>query len=107
MAIEHIAIVVLSFIIIALVLYIQVKEVKHSANRAEELALKLYEAVQEVRIQQEAIKNSTHTVIPVGGEAQTKKLEEQFKKVMGIGDEDFEYDLQKQGFSDSNVEDLV
>lgn len=107
MAIEHIVIIILSFALMSLVLYIQIREVRLSANRAEELALEVYESVQEIRIQQEAIKNSTHTVIPVGGKEESKKLEDQFRKIMGIPEEDFEYDLEKQGFESGKEEELV
>ncbi len=64
-------------------------------------------------IELQAIKKSTHTVIPVGGTKEVQDLERRFREATGMPNEDFDTDLEKLGFatpptnSFENPEDLV
>lgn len=56
----------------------------------------------------QALKQSTHTAIPVGNEDAVKMFEEKIRNIVGPGQKDLQDNLEKNGFPiDDDVEELV
>lgn len=82
-----------------------------SLQSCVEIAKEAKQISQNTQVELEAIKKSTHTVIPVGGKAEMDALEKKFRQVTGTPAEDFTTDLESLGFKSGNntqnAEDLV
>ena len=78
---------------------------------AVDIAGEARKIAQNTEIELQAIKKSTHTVIPVGDTKNVEALEKKFRQVAGIPNEDFDSDLEHLGFhnniSPQKAEDLV
>lgn len=55
-----------------------------------------------------ALKQSTHTVVPVGNEASIEAFEKKIQNIVGPGQRDLHEDLERNGFPlDEDIEDQV